>query len=138
MAIDCSPGGCLLPHSCLLPPLLGSSCQISRPKLAAITRYYEAYYHVVKKGQYTFHVAEMHRQYGPIVRTSPYELHINDPAYFETLYRHEGRWNKYDWSVDGQNALGAIIFTPDHHEHKARRAPLNAYFPNQGLSTIRT
>lgn len=32
MAIDCSPGGCLLPHSCILPPLLGSSCQISRPK----------------------------------------------------------------------------------------------------------
>lgn len=98
------------------------------PKLAAITRYYEAYYDVVKKGQYTFRIAEMHRQYGPIVRISPYELHINDPAYFEKLYRHEGRWNKYDWSVDAQNALGAIIFTPDHHEHKARRAPLNAYF----------
>ncbi|KAK0665693.1 putative cytochrome P450 E-class, group I [Cercophora samala] len=98
------------------------------PKLAAVTRYYEAYYDVVKHGQYTFRVAEMHKQYGPIVRISPYELHINDPAYFEKLYRHEGRWNKYGWAVDAQNALGAIIFTPDHHQHKARRAPLNAYF----------
>ncbi|KAK4465019.1 putative cytochrome P450 E-class, group I [Cladorrhinum samala] len=98
------------------------------PKLAAVTRYYEAYYDIIKNGQYTFRIAEMHKRYGPIVRISPYELHINDPSYFEKLYRHEGRWNKYDWAVDAQNAPGGIIFTPDHDQHKARRLPLNAYF----------
>ncbi|KAK4172409.1 putative cytochrome P450 E-class, group I [Triangularia setosa] len=98
------------------------------PKLAAITRYYEAYYDIIKNGQYTFRIAEMHKIYGPIVRISPYELHINDPSYFEKLYRHEGRWNKYDWAVEAHNAPGGIIFTPDHDQHRARRLPLNAYF----------
>ncbi|KAK4222656.1 putative cytochrome P450 E-class, group I [Podospora fimiseda] len=98
------------------------------PKLAAITRYYEAYYDIIKNGQYIFRIAEMHKKYGPIVRISPYELHINDPFYFEKLYRHEGRWNKYAWAVEAHNAPGGIIFTPDHDQHKARRLPLNSYF----------
>ena len=34
------------------------------PKLAAISRLYEAYYDVVKGGQYTFRIAELHQQYG--------------------------------------------------------------------------
>lgn len=34
------------------------------PKLAANTRYYEAYYDVVKNGQYTFKIAELHEKYG--------------------------------------------------------------------------
>lgn len=34
------------------------------PKLAAVTRYYEGYYDVVKNGQYTFKIAELHREYG--------------------------------------------------------------------------
>jgi hypothetical protein len=36
------------------------------PKLAAITRYYEAYYDIVKNGQYTFKIAELHKQYGEV------------------------------------------------------------------------
>lgn len=34
------------------------------PKLAAITRYYEAYFDVVQNGQYTFKIAELHKRYG--------------------------------------------------------------------------
>ena len=34
------------------------------PKLAAIIRYYEAYYDVIKGGQYTFKIAELHKEYG--------------------------------------------------------------------------
>ncbi len=68
------------------------------PKLAALTLWYEFYYDVVKRGKYTWKIAEMHKQYGrdqfckdklllpiltlvpgPIVRISPFELHINDP-----------------------------------------------------------
>lgn len=63
-----------------------------------------------------------------MVRISPYELHINDISYFEQLYRREGRWDKYAWAVEAHNAPGAIIFTPDHDQHKARRLPLNAFF----------
>lgn len=34
------------------------------PKLAAVTRYVEAYYDVFHNGQYTFKIREMHRKYG--------------------------------------------------------------------------
>lgn len=34
------------------------------PKLAALTRWYEFYYEIVLKGQFTFHIQELHRKYG--------------------------------------------------------------------------
>ena len=40
------------------------------PRLAALTRYYEAYYDVVQNGQYTFKIAELHRQYGTAANLS--------------------------------------------------------------------
>lgn len=34
------------------------------PKLAAATLLFEAYYDVIKQGQYTFKIRELHKQYG--------------------------------------------------------------------------
>lgn len=34
------------------------------PKYAAVSRWHEFYYEVVKKGQFTFKVQELHKQYG--------------------------------------------------------------------------
>lgn len=34
------------------------------PKLAAASRWYEAYYDVVQNGQYAFQIKEMHKKYG--------------------------------------------------------------------------
>jgi hypothetical protein len=39
------------------------------PKLAAATLWYEAYYDVVKKGQYTFKIRELHKKYGELMYT---------------------------------------------------------------------
>lgn len=41
---------------------------------------YEAYYDLILGGQYTFKIGELHKQYGPIIRISPWELHISDPV----------------------------------------------------------
>ena len=38
--------------------------KLQGPKLATITRYYEAYYDIVENGQYTFKIAELRRKYG--------------------------------------------------------------------------
>ncbi|KAI0906802.1 trichodiene oxygenase [Ustulina deusta] len=97
------------------------------PKLAAITRWYEAYYDVILDGQYTFKIKELHKKYGPIIRISPYELHVHDKAFLNTLYNHD-IMNKYAWSYDAHTAKGSTAFTVDHHLHKARRQPLNAFF----------
>ncbi|KAH8901260.1 cytochrome P450 [Thozetella sp. PMI_491] len=97
------------------------------PKLAAATRWYEGYYDVVLNGQYTFKIGELHRKYGPIVRISPDELHINDPAFFNQLYRYEGRWDKYDWAYGAFGAPYSTICCIDHDLHKQRRAPIERY-----------
>lgn len=34
------------------------------PKLAALTKWYEFYYEVVRNGQFTFHIQDLHKQYG--------------------------------------------------------------------------
>lgn len=98
------------------------------PTLAALTRWYEAYYDVVRNGRYMFKIADLHREYGPIVRISPHELHINDADFFNQLYSQEGRWHKYDWAYDAFLTPGAAVLTVDHDVHKARRQPLNPFF----------
>lgn len=65
---------------------------------------------------------------GPIVRISPFELHVNDPAFYDQLYRQDGRWNKDAWAYDAFSAKGPTICTPDHDLHKARRQALAPFF----------
>ena len=36
------------------------------PKLAALTLWYEFYYDVIKKGQYTRRISQMHEKYGDL------------------------------------------------------------------------
>lgn len=52
--------GGLVFHRLFLHPL----SRYPGPKLAAITRWYEGYYDVIKNGQYTFKIKELHRKYG--------------------------------------------------------------------------
>lgn len=52
--------GSLVFHRLFLHPL----SRYPGPKLAAITRWYEGYYDVIKNGQYTFKIKEIHQKYG--------------------------------------------------------------------------
>jgi hypothetical protein len=38
--------------------------KIPGPKLAALSRWYEFYYDVICKGQFSFHIQELHKKYG--------------------------------------------------------------------------
>ncbi|KAI1420237.1 cytochrome P450 [Xylaria sp. FL1777] len=123
----------LVIYRILLHPL----AKFPGPKLAAITRYYEAYYDVVCSGQYTFKIAEMHRLYEnirPIVRISPYELHINDPTFFDQLYSHEKRLDKYDWAYDAFNVKTSTICTTGHEAHRQRRAAVGPFFSKANVA----
>jgi hypothetical protein len=58
------------------------------PKLAAATGWCEAYYDlaVLPRGQFMHEINRLHQIYGPIVRITPDELHIDDSTWAETLY----------------------------------------------------
>lgn len=80
---------------------LSSIASFPGPKLATLTLWYEFYYDVFLLGRYTWKLAELHEQYGPIIRISPYELHINDPDFYDELYvgASKRRSEIYDWTV---------------------------------------
>ncbi|EAQ90370.1 hypothetical protein CHGG_02305 [Chaetomium globosum CBS 148.51] len=98
------------------------------PKLAAVSRWYEAYYDVIQNGQYTKKIAELHQQYGPIIRISPFELHVIDPAFYDKIYRNDGRWDKYRFMYDAFGAKSSTVFGADHDAHKAHRAAIAPLF----------
>ncbi|KAI0809864.1 trichodiene oxygenase [Xylaria sp. FL0064] len=104
------------------------------PKLAALTRGYEAYYDIVCNGQYTFKIAEMHKKYGSIVRISPYELHISNPHFYEKIYTREGEWDKYTFTYNEFGAPLSTVCAIDHSVHKRRRAAVNPFFSKASVA----
>ena len=71
------------------------------PKFAALTLWYEFYFDVIKHGRYSWKIAELHKQYGPIVRINPYELHIIDPDFYDELYvgHSKRKTDLWSWTV---------------------------------------
>ncbi|KAI0124105.1 cytochrome P450 [Xylariales sp. AK1849] len=98
------------------------------PKLTAMTRCYEAYYEVFAGGtggKFGEKIEEWHRQYGPIVRINPFELHVNDPEYFEELFNFNPHLWKRTFAIDN------LVHTPSSAQHKQRRQVLQNYFSQQ-------
>lgn len=95
-----------------------------------ITRY-EFYYDVVLGGQYTFKIIELHKQYGPIIRISPWEIHVGDPDYYPTWYVTSAsgeRRDKYSWFTKSFGLDSSVFGTWEHDLHKLRRGALGMYF----------
>ena len=62
---------------------------------------------------------------------NPYELHISDHAYHETLYASNAsgeKREKWEWYTKQFGTPGAMFSTVSHDQHKARRAALNRFF----------
>ncbi|KAI9705392.1 MAG: hypothetical protein M1820_005222 [Bogoriella megaspora] len=90
------------------------------PKLAAVTSLYELYCSIVLKGQWAFRIKEMHEKYGPIVRISPTELHIDDPAFYYELYTQ--KLNRIG-IVGSHLSTTATVRSDVHRKRRAAFAP---------------
>ncbi|KIW89237.1 uncharacterized protein Z519_10090 [Cladophialophora bantiana CBS 173.52] len=106
------------------------------PKLAAATAWYEFYYDAICHGRYTFEIGKMHKQYGPIVRISPWELHIDDPDYYEVLYSRSSPRNKYKYFANMFGTPKASIAILDHNHHRLLRSNMNPYFSMQRIRAL--
>ncbi|KAH8660697.1 oxoglutarate/iron-dependent oxygenase [Tricladium varicosporioides] len=107
------------------------------PKFAALTVWYEFYYDGLKRGQYGFEIGKMHERYGPIVRISPDELHVNDPAFIDTLYAGGGkRRDKYEYFTSQFGIPKSVFATVSHDLHRLRRGALNRYFSKASVTKL--
>jgi len=116
---------------------LSPLAQVPGPRLAALTWWYEFYYDIVLGGQYVFKIIELHKQYGPIVRINPYEVHIGDADFFPQLYpnsnRRRDRWLFFTKQF---GAPGSGVGTGDHELHRLRRSAVNPFFSNQSVRNL--
>lgn len=107
------------------------------PKLAASTQLYEFYHDAIRGGQYQFLIKRMHDQYGPIVRISPYELHVDEPDFYDELYTGAGNpRDKWTFSADVVGTPSSFFAAVQHHVHRARRAPLNRLFSKKSVNQL--
>ncbi|KAL8976366.1 MAG: hypothetical protein Q9205_007610 [Flavoplaca limonia] len=106
-------------------------------KLAAATLWYEFYYDVVLKGRYTWEIKRMHEVYGPIIRISPYEVHISDPEWIDQVYPGSHiRTEKYPWSQKMFGLKHGFFVTFDHDLHRIRRNAFAHYLSKASLQRL--
>ncbi|OAA55716.1 Cytochrome P450 [Cordyceps fumosorosea ARSEF 2679] len=107
------------------------------PKLAALTQYYEFYYDIILGGQYTFRIVKMHEQYGPVIRISPWEVHVSDHDFHPELYAgpHRRRHKWIFWAKQF-GAPHSGLSTLDHDHHRLRRNPLNQFFSTKSVRDL--
>ncbi|KAH8641862.1 hypothetical protein IG631_04803 [Alternaria alternata] len=91
------------------------------PRIAAVSSWYEAYYEIVLKGQYSRQISKLHDEYGPIVRVTPDELHIRDPSFYEQVYAKNLHLDKEGWDKRF-GCAGGLLPTVNAEQHKRRRA----------------
>ena len=100
---------------------------------------YEFYYDVVLRGQYIFHIRDLHARYGPIIRINPYELIVSDPTFYDTLYASSAsreKREKWEWYTKQFGIPGAIFSTTSHDQHRVRRAALNPFFSTASVRRL--
>ncbi|GAE00276.1 cytochrome P450 [Paecilomyces variotii No. 5] len=107
---------------------------IPGPRLAALTRWYEFYYDVVLPGKYIFKIQELHHEYGPILRITPDEIHINDVGFLDTVY--SGLRDKYEYSLRALRVPGGVGTTADAKLHKLRREALVPFFSKRNILSL--
>ncbi|KAL5414760.1 hypothetical protein PMIN04_008884 [Paraphaeosphaeria minitans] len=107
------------------------------PRLAALTFWYEFYYDVVCTGRYSWRIQELHRKYGPIVRINPKELHVADPAFYDSVYAGPGRrTEKWEFSARMFGTTTAAVGTTGHELHRIRRGALNGFFSKRTVANL--
>jgi len=70
---------------------------------------------------------------GPIIRCNPWELHIQDPEFFEVIYAQAPR-DKVFQHVQFIDAPLSTIATIEHELHRTRRKILEPYFSKARVS----
>jgi Cytochrome P450 len=117
---------------------LSPIANIPGPKLAAATGWYEFYHDIINYGKYIFKVRDLHKKYGPIVRISPYEVHLDDPEFFDTLYAasNANRKDRWIWYTKGLGIPLSTLATVEQVLHRRRRTAMSPFFSKQNIRKL--
>lgn len=107
--------------------------KIPGPRLAALTWWYEIYYDVFLPGQYNFKILELHKQYGPILRINPEEIHIADPEFLGEIYNARKRNKPPEPSLDIESSVAG---TAEWDLHKMRRQAMQSFFSPKAVREL--
>lgn len=125
-------GICLVTYRLYFSPL----SHFPGPKLAAMTRWYEMYFDVIRGGQFMWEIDRMHEKYGSIVRINPYELHVKDPIYYNTIYTGPTmKRDKYIWFLSA-GAPNSLFSTAGYNHHRLRRGMLSPYLSKPAIRIL--
>ncbi|KAF2114400.1 putative benzoate 4-monooxygenase cytochrome P450 [Lophiotrema nucula] len=79
----------------------------------------------------------MHKQYGPIVRINPREVHIRDPSFYDEIYASGGRKRDKDAQfLKAYSVPGSMVATVDHEHHRYRRNILSGFFSKRSVNEL--
>ncbi|KAI1271765.1 cytochrome P450 [Xylaria sp. FL0933] len=111
--------------------------RIPGPKLAAMSYWYEAYYELVLGGQYFKRIKDMHKEYGPIIRITPQEVHFNDAEFVNTIYPTTGRKTDKPPLVGQRTGTPeSIVATISHERHRIRRNSISTFFSAASVGRV--
>lgn len=97
---------------------------IPKPKLAALSYYYQSWYDVYpRQGRFFWKCKELHQRHGSVVRIGPHEVHVHQPdAYTEMYGSQKHRRDKsavWFWMVGtGEFGDPSIFTTLPHDLHR--------------------
>ncbi|CBF82038.1 protein CYP58C1 [Aspergillus nidulans FGSC A4] len=106
------------------------------PKITAATGLYEFYHDVVRGGKFLWEIEQMHQVYGPIVRITPWEIHVKDPHFYDEIYTSARKCNKDPNFVGMFGSPTSMIATVDHGHHRFRRGILSSFFSKRSIRDI--
>jgi cytochrome P450 len=106
------------------------------PKLAAITRFYTAYFDLIKYGSWVEQLENLHRKYGPVVRTGPNELHFSDPRAYAAIYNMTSKFHKDPYFYKAFGMDGCSICLTDLADARARRNVLGPLFSKKSIDQL--
>ncbi|KAI0473333.1 cytochrome P450 [Xylariaceae sp. FL0804] len=105
------------------------------PFFCRISYIQQCYYEAILNGKFIHKFPEYHHKYGPVVRISPNEVHLNDASLYHEIYKQNSAFTKDPISY----ALGvseAMAFTVPVEKHKVKRKTLDPNFSKQRVGLM--
>lgn len=78
---------------------------------------------------------------GPIIRISPNEIHLNDPANYDKIYNVLSKFTKdpsFYGPIEGPVRTPVILTVISNEAHRARRSALNPFFSRRSVLDLET